>query len=70
MDNFEAGRIYTNRNGDAYRLKEILTTLGGLVFERISDNWTLVAHGTNLYPDGTIDWAYSTGGHWPVKEVD
>ena len=31
----------------------------------ISDGWSLAAHGPQIYEDGTIEWNYSTGGHWP-----
>ena len=24
--------------------------------------WTIVIHGVNQYPDGSIDWDFSTGG--------
>lgn len=24
--------------------------------------WTMVVHGCGMYPDGTIDWDYSSGG--------
>lgn len=27
-------------------------------------HWTFEAHDVNLYEDGTIDWWYSTGGHF------
>ena len=32
--------------------------------ENIDSGWVLTAHGINLYPDGTIDWDFSTGGHF------
>ena len=34
-------------------------------FTRLSDGWSLAAHGPQIYEDGTIEWNYSTGGHWP-----
>lgn len=30
--------------------------------------WTMVVHGTNMYDDGSIDWDFSTGGHWTDKD--
>ena len=30
--------------------------------------WTMVVHGTNIYEDGSIDWDFSTGGHWTTKD--
>lgn len=32
--------------------------------------WTMVVHGTNIYEDGSIDWDFSTGGHWTYKRSD
>ena len=36
-------------------------------FERITDGWCLTAHGVIQYEDGTIEWNYSSGGHWSHK---
>lgn len=66
------GQIYRNRNGNQYLCLAVAphslpqdTTAS---FQRISDGWTLVAHGVQVYErDGTIEWNYSTGGHWPKK---
>lgn len=30
--------------------------------------WTMIVHGTNMYEDGSIDWDFSTGGHWTDKD--
>lgn len=30
--------------------------------------WTMVVHGINIYEDGSIDWDFSTGGHWTDKD--
>ena len=30
--------------------------------------WTMVVHGTNIYEDGSIDWDFSTNGHWTDKD--
>ena len=35
------------------------------VLERVSDGWTLLAHGICVYEDGSIEWDWSTWGHWP-----
>ena len=39
--------------------------------KRVKDGWTLEAHTITMYEDGTIEWDYSTGGHWagglPIK---
>lgn len=34
--------------------------------QRVSDGWTLKAHNVYLYPDGSIEWDFSTEGHWEV----
>lgn len=72
------GQIYTNRNGgeycctgnlfyenDAQRQRSV--SLGEHVsyMERVKDGWRLTAHGVIEYEDGTIEWNYSTGGHFP-----
>ncbi len=61
----EVGRVYRNRNDRDYLCKAV-DEFGTAVMERVSDGWTLRAHGVCMYPDGTIEWDYSGGGHWPV----
>lgn len=56
------GLVYTNRNGDDYICRSVNGSDG--IMERIKDSWTLVAHGIQQYGNGTIEWNYSTGGHW------
>ena len=34
------------------------------LFERVSDGWRLFAHGVLQYEDGTVEWNYSTNGHY------
>ena len=34
------------------------------VLIRDKDGWKLTAHGIQQNEDGTIEWNYSTGGHW------
>lgn len=60
----EPGTVYPNRNGVRYRCTAALSEHGGIM-ERVTDQWTLEAHGVQQYLDGTIEWDYSTGGHWP-----
>lgn len=57
------GSVYRNRNGSDYLCKEIHTG-GAVVMERVSDGWQLEAHGLKIYPNGEIEWDYSSGGHW------
>lgn len=62
-------RVYTNRNNKQYRCTGFVEgscpweTVA--YFTRLSDGWNLTAHGPQIYEDGTIEWNYSTGGHWP-----
>ncbi len=58
------GEVYTNRNGSAYRCTSV-SGPGRAILERVTDRWTLLTHGITVYEDGTIEWDYSTGGHWP-----
>lgn len=63
------GQTYQNRNGEQYLCLGVHrnTVLSDTTaeFERLKDRWTLIAHGIGRYADGTIEWNYSTGGHWP-----
>lgn len=38
-----------------YRLRQTVT------------GWEIVAHGVNMYGDGSIDWDFSTGGFFNTK---
>lgn len=57
------GCTYKNHNGSDYFCKSI-PEVGAALMERVKDGWTLIAHGIQMYGDGTIEWDYSTGGHW------
>jgi len=68
------GLIYHQRDGAKYRCTKSITRYhqctGALltcqaVLERISDGYTITAHGTRMEANGTIHWDYSTGGRWP-----
>lgn len=58
------GKVYRNRCGSDYRCE---SRRGGVdaYMVRIPDGWTCLAHGVRQYEDGTIEWDYSTDGHWP-----
>ena len=34
------------------------------VLRSVYSGWTFIAHGTNIYEDGTIDWDFSTNGRF------
>ncbi len=57
------GEVYQLRRGGRYRCKRVKSSCCALL-ERESDGWNLTAHGIVKNPDGTIEWGYSTGGHW------
>ncbi len=60
--------VYRNRNGQEYRCTSVVENGNAettAYFTRLSDGWSLTAHGPLIYKDGTIEWNYSTGGHWP-----
>lgn len=72
------GQTYRNRNGGEYRCtgnalymddaqEQRTLTLGEHMayMERVKDSWSLIAHGVIQYADGTIEWSYSTNGHFP-----
>lgn len=63
----EVGAIYLNRCGDEY-ICTVVREYSVAVMERLSDGYTLNAHNPLMYEDGTIEWDYSTGGHWPHRD--
>lgn len=62
-------QTYTNRNGSEYRCTSVAEAIRPCettaLFTRVRDGWSLQAAGILQYDDGTIEWNYSTGGHWP-----
>ena len=38
------------------------------VLKNRETGWTLTANGIGRYPDGSIDWDFSTDGHFELKE--
>lgn len=68
----EIGQNYTLRSGGEYRCLWVSNTdkvkvmFGecSAVMIRDKDGWKLTAHGIQQNEDGTIEWDYSTGGHW------
>lgn len=66
----EIGQIYTLRGGGKYRCLWVWNTDKveqgecSAVLIRDKDGWKLTVHGVQQNADGTIEWNYSTGGHW------
>lgn len=57
------GNTYTNR-GDANAKYLCIQDCDLSIMQNVSSGWTFIAHGVGIYEDGTIDWDYSTGGHF------
>lgn len=66
----EIGQVYTLKNGGEYRCLWVSNTDRveqgecSAVLIRDKDGWKLTAHGLQESVNGTIEWDYSTGGHW------
>ena len=62
------GTVYTLRNQSKYLCLDTLEPeLPGMcraILQRESDGYTLIANGTRMNADGSIEWDYSTGGHF------
>ncbi|WP_302619012.1 hypothetical protein [uncultured Oscillibacter sp.] len=58
------GRIYMNNNSSAYRCTRRINSETA-VMVRETDGWTLIAHQVRRLENGSIEWDYSTSGHWP-----
>lgn len=58
------GVTYHNRNGADYVCQSSGWNGTAIVRHTIS-GWTLTAHDIRQYEDGSIEWDYSTDGHWP-----
>lgn len=59
--------IYRNRNGKDYICitpSYLPCKEGEEKMRNMETGWTFRAHGIILYDDGTIEWDYSTGGHF------
>lgn len=56
------GETYDNEGGGRYLC---LDAYGANAwFRNINSGWTFVAHNCHLYPDGSIDWDYSSHGRF------
>ena len=58
----EKGSIYKNRNGQEYKCIWVGDLCAGML--NVRSGWFCVAYGVKIYEDGTIDWNFSTGGHY------
>ena len=63
----EEGGIYENHGGGTFCClgKIRKGPLGwAATFQNTKSGWTFQANGIHGYPDGSIDWNFSTGGHF------
>ena len=67
------GEVYVNKNGCTYRCIDRVppemradpcNALMQSTYVASYGSWTFMAKGVGIYPDGKIDWDYSTGGTW------
>ena len=57
--------IYENAGGGTYRCEgPVKLEPCSAWMQNTASGWTLLAHGITRYEDGTIEWDYSTGGHF------
>lgn len=58
------GRVYTNAGGGKYLCQIARENSFDAWMQNTASGWTLLAHGIVRYEDGTIEWDYSTQGHF------
>lgn len=58
----EQGMVYKNKGGGEFLC--IKGFAGNAVMQNVASGWTFNANGIILYEDGSIEWDYSTGGHF------
>lgn len=67
-----AGSVYRLHTDNGYETKFLCKRRAAAdaycqfnaILQNVSSGWTLVAHGTCVYEDGSIAWDFSTGGHF------
>lgn len=58
----ERGKIYKNKGGGEFLC--IQGDNGSAVMQNIVSGWTFKANNVVQYEDGSVEWDYSTGGHF------
>lgn len=57
------GVIFENAGGGKFLCIKVWDSFNNCAwFTNVKSGWTFLAHGCGLYPDGSIDWDYSTDG--------
>lgn len=57
------GEIAQNRGGGSYLVQQVFDR-DTVRMKNMKSGWVLIAHIITLYQDGTIEWDYSTNGHF------
>ena len=61
----EKGNQYKNKNGNSvFECRDACAGGDAYVLINLNSRWTFIAHIITMYDDGTIEWDYSTGGHF------
>lgn len=58
----EQGKVYKNKGGGEFLC--IRGFDGNAIMQNIASGWTFKANGVIQYEDGSVEWDYSTGGHF------
>lgn len=56
------GKTYENKSGGSYLC--MAQCEDGAIVKNTASGWTCHAHVITMYDDGTIEWDYSTDGHF------
>lgn len=59
----EVGKVYQNNGGGSYICLRS-DDRANAIMQNVVSKWTFTAKCCRIYPDGTIDWDYSTGGYF------
>ena len=62
------GATYRNQGGGEFRCIKASSVYHDAWMINVKSGWAFTAHGCRIYSDGSIEWDYSTGGHFE-KEV-
>lgn len=60
----QSGTGYRNQGGGNFVCIAATEQNDVFIMQNQESGWTLDAHGIGIYDDGSIDWDYSTGGHF------
>ena len=64
----QPGALYINHGGGKYKCIGTPDQTGAVPMMNALSGWILNAHGVGIYDDDSIDWDYSTGGHFKDEQ--